>query len=204
MPQKAPKVDTRNFNELQEESHKLIDRYVPQWTTRESSDLGMTMLMAFNRMQESIMHRLNRVPDKHYITFLNFIGEKRNIAAPSVASLTFSCYLEEAVELHRQAKVSTRQKREGGAKSFLTVTPLTVHPCKLMNFITVQGGGTPMSRQQMVYEEEPAIYSLRENALVSQRRISNTAPNPQDGVRFFDMDPLNDGPNGYTPVKIYM
>ena len=64
------------------------------------------------------MHRLNRVPDKHYITFLNFIGEKRNIAAPSVASLTFSCYLEEAVELHRQAKVSTRQKREGGAKVF--------------------------------------------------------------------------------------
>ena len=69
MLQKAPKVDTRISTIYKKKATINRSIYVPQWTTRESSDLGMTMLMAFNRMQESVMHRLNRVPDKHYITF---------------------------------------------------------------------------------------------------------------------------------------
>ena len=36
------------------------------------------------------IYRLNRVPDKTYIHFLNFIGEERHTAEPAMVPVTFA------------------------------------------------------------------------------------------------------------------
>ena len=62
----------------------------------------------------------------------------------------------------------------------------------------VQGGDTPMSRQQMVYEEEPLFIPFVKMLLFRKDESPIFLPTHKREVRFFDMDPLNDGPNGYT------
>ena len=88
------------------------------------------------------------------------------------------------MELHRQAKVSTRQRTMKAEQKFFDGHSSNSSSCKIDGYITVQGGDTPMSRQQ-VREEEPAIYSLRENNLVSQKtNLQLAASQPKKGCVF--------------------
>lgn len=90
MPLEPPNLDDRRFAELFEELRSRIPRYAPEWTDHNLSDPGITLMQLFSWLGEIILFRLNRVPERNYIAFLQLIGVERKPAAPAKAELTFT------------------------------------------------------------------------------------------------------------------
>lgn len=90
MPLEAPNLDDRRYADLVEEAKSLIPRYTPEWTDHNLSDPGITMIQLFAWLSDIVLYRVNRVPDRLYIKFLQLIGVELKPAVPARAELTFS------------------------------------------------------------------------------------------------------------------
>jgi len=78
-----PKLDDRTFNDIVEEAISMIPRYAPEWTNHNPSDPGITLIELAAWMTDLLIYRLNQVPDKNYVAFLNLLGIK--LRAPRAA-----------------------------------------------------------------------------------------------------------------------
>ncbi|MBS1912598.1 MAG: putative baseplate assembly protein [Bacteroidetes bacterium] len=90
MPLVAPNLDDRRFADLVDEAKTLIPRYTPEWTDHNLSDPGITMIQLFAWLSDIVIYRLNRVPDRLYIKFLQLIGVTLKPPVPARAELTFT------------------------------------------------------------------------------------------------------------------
>jgi thioredoxin-like negative regulator of GroEL len=106
-------LDPRRYADIVREARSLVPQYCPEWTNLSDADPGMTLVQLFAWMTEMTIYRLNRVPDKTYVHFLNFIGEDRRSARPATVPLTF--YVRsgsaESVELPAYSRCSTKQHK---------------------------------------------------------------------------------------------
>lgn len=89
MSLEAPRLDDRTFEDLMDEVRARIPLYTPEWTDHNLSDPGITLLELFAFMTDVILYRLNRVPEKHYIKFMELIGMRLQEAVPARAEITF-------------------------------------------------------------------------------------------------------------------
>ena len=94
MPIRPPDLDDRRYDDIVREARALIPQYCPEWTNLGDADPGMTLVQLFAWMTEMMIYRINRVPDKTYIHFLNFIGEERRQAKPARVPVTFQLRAE--------------------------------------------------------------------------------------------------------------
>src|SRR6516164_3872205 len=85
----APNLDDRRFQELVDEAKRHVMRHCPDWTDHNVSDPGVTLIETFAYMTDSLLYRLNRVPDRLYVKFLELIGLQLLPATPSRAGVTF-------------------------------------------------------------------------------------------------------------------
>jgi predicted phage baseplate assembly protein len=90
MPLPTPKLDDRSFAELMADAIKVIDRSCPEWTDRNPSDPGITLLETFAYLTDTMLYRLNRVPEKLYVSLLNLVGAQIRPPAAAAATLTFT------------------------------------------------------------------------------------------------------------------
>ncbi|MBC7909345.1 MAG: putative baseplate assembly protein, partial [Pyrinomonadaceae bacterium] len=90
MPLQAPNLDDRRFADIVEEARSLIPRYAPEWTDHNESDPGITLIELFAWMSEMMLYRVNRVPERNYIKFLQLIGVERKPPFPASVELTFT------------------------------------------------------------------------------------------------------------------
>ena len=85
----APRLDDRAFQDIMAEALQLIPYYCPEWTDHNPSDPGITLVELFAWMTDIVLYRLNRVPDKHFIKFMELIGMRLWEAEPAKAPVTF-------------------------------------------------------------------------------------------------------------------
>ena len=85
----SPELDDRSFDDIVEEAIRLIPQYCPEWTNFNRADPGITLLELFAWMQEMVLYRLNQVPEKNYIAFLNLLGIRLQPPSPARALVTF-------------------------------------------------------------------------------------------------------------------
>ena len=85
-----PSLDDRRFQDFVDEAKRQIPRYCPEWTDHNVSDPGITLIELFAWMTEQYIFRLNQVPDKNMLTFLNLIGARLEPAQPARGDVTFS------------------------------------------------------------------------------------------------------------------
>lgn len=90
MPLEAPNLDDRRYADLVAEARSRIPRYTPEWTDHNESDPGITLVQLFAWLGDIILYRLNQVPERNYIKFLQLIGVERRPAVPARAELTFT------------------------------------------------------------------------------------------------------------------
>ena len=187
MPIKPPNLDDRRYADIVREARSLIPQYCPEWTNLGDADPGMTLVQLFAWMTEMTIYRLNRVPDKTYIHFLNFIGEERREARPSIVPLTFQLRGEgrDVVEIPPFSRASTRQKEGQDPLHYLTVDPISVHDANFERIVAVRAGARPMVRE-IPFEAHPE----NSKAVLFGRG---------SGVQFFRMDPIEHGPRAFTP-----
>lgn len=88
MPLEAPQLDNRKFEDLLREAQLRIPRYAPEWTDFNESDPGITIVQLFAWLTEMMLYRMNRVPERNYIKFLQLIGLELQPAQPATAHLT--------------------------------------------------------------------------------------------------------------------
>jgi len=97
----APNLDDLRFqSDLVDEARKRIINYCPEWTEYNLSDPGITLIELFAWMTELMVYRLNRVPDKNYIKFLEMLGLQRMPANSARTELTF--WLSTALPLTKE------------------------------------------------------------------------------------------------------
>jgi predicted phage baseplate assembly protein len=85
----TPRLDDRTFADLVEEARARIPLYTPEWTDHNLSDPGITLLELFAWLTDITLYRLNRVPDKHFIKFMELVGMRLKEAEPARADVTF-------------------------------------------------------------------------------------------------------------------
>jgi predicted phage baseplate assembly protein len=89
VPLQAPELDDRTFDQLVANARLRIPRYTDQWTDFNDSDPGMTLVQLFAWLTEMLLHRMNQVPDRNYIKFLQLLNLELEPARPAEAYLTF-------------------------------------------------------------------------------------------------------------------
>jgi len=124
MPLPSPNLDTRTFAQLVQEAQKRIAASCPAWTDTSPGDPGMTLVEVFAYLTEVMIYRLNQVPDKAYVEFLNLLGVRLLPPSAATATLRFSLPKPAAtpVEIPRGARVTVgRSSGQGEPPAFVTL-----------------------------------------------------------------------------------
>lgn len=139
MPIPIPSLDDRSFQDIVDEAKRLIPRYCPEWTNHNVADPGVALIELFAWMTEMAIFRLNQVPDRLYLHFLNMIGIE--LFPPSVArgDLLFelSAVLDRAVVIPSGTEVATAGPTVSSPVVFSTTDELVVRP---PSFISAKTG----------------------------------------------------------------
>jgi len=123
----TPKLDDRTFDDIVDEAIRLIPQYCPEWTNFNPSDPGVTLIELFAWMMEMVLYRLNRVPDRNYLAFLNLLGIELKPPQPARAVMTFDMSDKGGhVVVPRGTTVATRPLPDGKVVSFETDTAVLV------------------------------------------------------------------------------
>ncbi|HEY7009085.1 MAG TPA: hypothetical protein VH395_09105, partial [Jatrophihabitantaceae bacterium] len=85
----APDLDDRHFQDLVDGAKRLVQTRCPQWSDHNVSDPGVTLIEAYAQMVDQLIYRLNRVPDRHYVKFLELIGVQLRPPSAARGEVTF-------------------------------------------------------------------------------------------------------------------
>lgn len=86
----VPNLDDRTFMDLVIDARDRIAATCPTWTDLSVSDPGMALVEAFAYLTEVLIYRVNQMPEKAYIAFLNMLGISRHPPAAAWAEVTFT------------------------------------------------------------------------------------------------------------------
>ena len=89
MPLETPRLDDRRFQDIVDEAKSRIPRYCPEWTDHNVSDPGVALIELFAWMTDLLLYRVNQVPDKLYVKFLELIGVRLEPPRAARAPVTF-------------------------------------------------------------------------------------------------------------------
>ncbi len=152
----VPNLDDRTFQDLVNEARRRIPLYCPEWTDHNLSDPGITLIELFAWMTELLIYRLNKVPDKNYIKFLELIGVRLAPANPATTDITFrlSAPPATAITIPRGTEVATVRTETQEAIVFTTSEDLTISPPVLEAFLLSQDGSRFDDRLPLLREWE--------------------------------------------------
>jgi predicted phage baseplate assembly protein len=140
MPLPAPNLDDRRFQDIVDEAKRLIPRYCPEWTNHNVSDPGVALIELFAWMSEMVLYRVNQVPERLYVHFLNMVGVEPFPPSVARADLTFwlTAILNTPVTVPASTEVTTTASISSGeAVMFTTSTDLVIAPPELVMAKTV-------------------------------------------------------------------
>jgi len=129
-----PKIDKRKYEDLIIEIKSLVPFYTPEWKISEK-DSGTTLAKIFTHMLEAIIHRLNKVPKKNFIAFLDTVGIKLLQSQSAKAPVTF--FLTEGVSGH--VLIPERSQIAAEDVVFETEKNILATPSKLIKVYSSDG-----------------------------------------------------------------
>lgn len=144
----APNLDDRHFQQFVDEAKRHIQRSNPDWTDHNVSDPGITLIEAVAQMVDQVVYRLNRVPEKNHLAFLDLLGVKLFPPTAAAADVTFwlSAPQTEPVVLPVGIEVATQRTETEEAVVFATETELTIPDCTLERVVRQVRDGEPEDR----------------------------------------------------------
>ena len=86
----VPNLDDRSFADLVQAARDRIQRVDPEWTDLSVHDPGIVLVEAFAHLTDTLLYRLNRVPDKLYAVYLGLLGTSLHPPTAAEATLEFS------------------------------------------------------------------------------------------------------------------
>ncbi|CAM5434521.1 Putative baseplate assembly protein OS=Streptomyces tendae OX=1932 GN=GUR47_26280 PE=4 SV=1 [Streptomyces tendae] len=142
MPLPSPNLDDRRFQQFVDDAKRYIQQRAPEWTDHNVSDPGVTLVETVAHMADQIVYRLNRVPEKNHLAFLDLVGI--TLFPPSAARTDVTFWLsapqEDAILVPVGTEVATLRTERDEAVVFSTVGDLTVVPCELGRLVVQHSG----------------------------------------------------------------
>jgi predicted phage baseplate assembly protein len=172
MPLPTPTLDDRSFQDIVDQAKRLIPRYCPEWTDHNVSDPGVALIELFAWMTDLLLYRVNQVPDKMYVKFLEMIGVRLRPPRAATAPVTFYLSAPQPVEVRipQDTEVATVRTETSPAITFTTEAPLTIRPPTVVGAFTRSAAGESGGPW--------IVHDLRKLGLPGQRVIMFT---PQPG-----------------------
>lgn len=148
----APNLDDRRFQDLVDDAKRLVQQRCPEWTDHNVSDPGVTLIETFAYMVDQLIYRLNRVPDRHYVKFLELIGLTLFPPTPARTDLTFWLSAPQTIPVVVPAGTQVATPRNGtdGAVSFTTIRDLAIVPSELRILWSNLSDGTFLDHTQTI------------------------------------------------------
>jgi predicted phage baseplate assembly protein len=111
----------------------MVMRRCPEWTDHNVSDPGVTLIETFAFMTDQLLFRLNQVPDRLYVKFLELIGLQLIPPTPAQADVTFwlSAPAITSVGVPTGTNVATLRTEQVESVVFSTSADLQILPCAL-------------------------------------------------------------------------
>ncbi|GGN04564.1 putative baseplate assembly protein [Streptomyces fuscichromogenes] len=138
----SPNLDDRRFQQFVDDAKRYIQQRAPEWTDHNVSDPGITLVETVAHMADQIVYRLNRVPEKNHLAFLDLVGI--TLFPPSAARTDVTFWLsaaqEEPVPVPVGTEVATRRTETQEAVVFATERELTIVPSELRHLLRQQHG----------------------------------------------------------------
>lgn len=129
----APNLDDRRFQDLVDDAKRMVMDRCPTWTDHNVSDPGVTLIETFAFMTDQMLYRLNRVPDRLYIKFLELIGIR--LFPPTAARTDVTFWLTSPASAALIVPAGTRAATLRGEGEdpvvFSTLRPLELVPVEL-------------------------------------------------------------------------
>ncbi len=139
----TPTLDDRRFQDLVDEAKRALQQRVPAWTDHNVHDPGVTLIELFAWMTDQLLYRLDRVPDRLHVRFLELIGVR--LLPPSAARVAQTFWLSAAqdapVLVPAGTEVATPRQGAEEPVVFSTETALTITPCTLATARSVLADG---------------------------------------------------------------
>ena len=142
MPLPDPQLDDRRFQDIVDEAKTLIPRYCPEWTDHNVSDPGVTLIELFAWMTDLTLYRLNRVPEKNYLRFMELLGIrlKQPVAARTDITIALSAAQPGPITISRGTEVGTVRTGDQPSTIFSTDNDLTIVPPTLQRCLISPDG----------------------------------------------------------------
>jgi predicted phage baseplate assembly protein len=146
----APNLDDRGFQDLVDEAKRLVQLRNPQWTDHNVADPGVTLIETFAYMTDQLIYRLNRVPDLHYVKFLELLGERMIPPGAATTRLEFLLSIAQEMDLvlPKGTLVSTPRTTPAPPVTFSTMHDLTIPAISVAHLLTKQTDGPFESYQE--------------------------------------------------------
>ena len=126
----APVLDDRHFQDIVDEAKKRIPRYCREWTDHNVSDPGVTFIELFAWMTDMLLYRLNQVPERHYVKFMEAMGITLDGPIPAQVAVTFwlSAPQDHPVVIPAGTEISSTQTETEAPVIFTTDAAFEITP----------------------------------------------------------------------------
>ncbi len=154
----TPNLDDRTFQDLVNEAKKKIPLYCPEWSDHNVSDPGVALIELFAWMTETLLYRLNQVPDRHYVKLMELIGIRLQGPAASRTTLTFWLSAPQPQDVHLPAGIEASTARVEGREAvvFTTDAPFTIRVPQFTHILARRGDQyTPIGLRRLGREFRP-------------------------------------------------
>src|SRR4051812_26134015 len=90
MPLPTATIDERVYQDILDEARARIPVHTPEWTNFNKSDPGITLLELFSFLTESLLYRVNQIPERNRRKFLALLSVPLNPATAARGLVTFA------------------------------------------------------------------------------------------------------------------
>ncbi len=189
----AINLDDRTWDDLVEEAKRRISAKCPEWTDFNPSDPGMMLVELMAWMTETVLYRLNRIPEQNYIKFLELIDVQLRPATPATTWVFFQPQQnlnEKDIKLiPLNTRVSTRPQSDQAPVTFVTCDNLQLTTCNviktwsryttsMMEDVEAAAAGTGASRAPVITETELELTLYGENPWEAEIFLCPNAESP--------------------------
>ena len=141
MASTPPLLDKRGIEDIMKELRDNADNYLREWRPDNETDPGVILQHMFARLMEMVVERLNRVPEKQLLAFLDAMGVSILPSFPASAPLVFSLKKNiSSAFVPRGAALTAKAPDKGPPVVFETTEDLTVLPASITCAYTMEPG----------------------------------------------------------------
>ncbi|MFJ7205828.1 putative baseplate assembly protein [Streptomyces sp. NPDC098789] len=153
----SPHLDDRRFEDLVDDAMRFIQRRCPEWTDHNVSDPGVALVEAFAQMVDQLSYRVDRIPEKVQLGFLDLLGVQLTAPQAATTEVTFTLSAPQPAAVVVEAGTEVASVRTGStpARVFTADRELTIVPTTLTHIGSAGAGQPPELVTERFLSGEP-------------------------------------------------